>query len=262
MQKSHRNDKISSVGSSVYVANKVVCPECGATELRLSRLTSRQILKRLFYNPYRCGVCHFSFWKLSLLRLGFAVSALLVVVFMAMVFTLGYKHQEAISSSEELLFDDNLVKLAEQGNAIAQLKVGLRYALSPWNTKDDKLAAQWFEKAAEQGQLEAEYRYGYALLKGLGVVQDYKMAFFWLEKAARYGYADAQFALGEMYQYGLSVNSDNERAYLWFNLAAAQGVKGAASSRDLLVKQLSNSQITRLQAEAGVISRNEQAQAK
>ena len=74
--------------------------------------------------------------------------------------------------------------------------------------------------------------------------------------------ADAQFVLGEMYQLGLFVNSDNERAYLWFNLAAAQGVKGAASSRDLLVKQLSNSQITRLQAEAGVISRNEQAQAK
>ena len=100
------------------------------------------------------------------------------------------------------------------------------------------------------------------MLKGLGVVQDYKRAFFWLEKAARNGYADAQLTLGEMYQLGLAVNSDNERAYLWFNLAAAQGVKGASSGRDLLVKQLSKEQITRLQAEAGLISRNQQAQVK
>ncbi len=261
MRKSNQSEKIAHVSNNDY-ANKDVCPQCGATELRLSRLTSRHLLRRLFYNPYRCGVCHFSFWKLGWLRLGLGVIAGLVVIFMSVIFTLGYKHQDIASNHEDITIDDNLFKAAEQGDANAQLKLGLRYAFSPWNTKDEKLAAQWFEKAAGQGQFEAEYRYGFALLKGLGVVQDYKAAFFWLEKAAGSGYADAQFVLGEMYQLGLFVNSDNERAYLWFNLAAAQGVKGAASSRDLLVKQLSNSQITRLQAEAGVISRNEQAQAK
>jgi len=180
------------------------------------------------------------------------------VVFLALILTVEYKHQDAVANPKDNIIEDSLVNLAEQGDAKAQLKMGLRYALSPWNTKDDKQAAKWFEKAAEQGQVEAQYRYGYALLKGLGVVQDYNMAFFWLEKAARNGYADAQFTLGEMYQLGLSMNSDNERAYLWFNLAAAQGVKGASSARDLLVKQLSNNQITRLQAEAGLISRNQQ----
>lgn len=65
-----------------------------------------------------------------------------------------------------------------------------------------------------------------------------------------------------MYQLGLAVNSDNARAYLWFNLAAAQGFKGAASARDLLVKQLSNDQITSLQSEAGIISRNQQSLAE
>ena len=93
------------------------------------------------------------------------------------------------------------------------------------------------------------------------MVQDYNKAFYWLEKAARSGYADAQFALGEMYQLGIAMNSDNERAYLWFNLAAAQGIHGAASSRDLLVKQLTVNQITRIQTEASMISRN-QHQAK
>jgi len=182
----------------------------------------------------------------------------LVVFFVTTILIVEYKRQVTAVNPEAIASDDSLLNLAEQGDAKSQLKMGLRYALSPWNTKDDKKAFQWFEKAAEQGQVEAQYRYGYALLKGLGVVQDYKRAFFWLEKAARNGYADAQLTLGEMYQLGLAVNSDNERAYLWFNLAAAQGVKGASSARDLLVKQLSKEQITRLQAEAGLISRNQQ----
>jgi len=178
-----------------------------------------------------------------------------------MILTVEYKHKDAAINPEVTTIDDTLLNLAVQGDSTSQLKLGLRYALSPWDTKDNKQAAKWFEKAAEQGQIEAQYHYGYALLKGLGVIQDYKRAFFWLEKAARNGYADAQFALGEMYQLGVSVNSNNERAYLWFNLAAAQGVKGAANSRDLLVKQLSKAQITSLQDEAINISRN-QASAK
>jgi TPR repeat protein len=176
-----------------------------------------------------------------------------------MIIAVEYKQKDAAIIYKNTTVDDSLLNLAQQGDAKAQLKIGLRYALSPWNTKDDKQAAQWFAKAAEQGQIEAQYRYGYALLKGLGVVQDYKVAFFWLEKAARNGYADAQFSLGEMYQLGVFMNSDNERAYLWFNLAAAQGVKGAVSARDLLVKQLTKEQIIRLQSEAGTISRNQQS---
>lgn len=263
MRKSHRNlNKIRASMREDYSAKASVCPQCGDAEFRLSRQTSRHLLRRLFYNPYRCSVCHFSFWVLSLSRLFLGVCLVLVVFFVTTILIVEYKRQVTAVNPEAITSDDSLLNLAEQGDAKSQLKMGLRYALSPWNTKDDKKAVQWFEKAAEQGQVEAQYRYGYALLKGLGVVQDYKRAFFWLEKAARNGYADAQLTLGEMYQLGLAVNSDNERAYLWFNLAAAQGVKGASSGRDLLVKQLSKEQITRLQAEAGLISRNQQAQVK
>ena len=258
MQKPHRNDNKIRSGMSPYHAAKAgVCPQCQATELRLSRRSSKYLLRQLLYNAYRCNVCHFGFWRLSLSRLFFGVIAMLVVIFVVTILIVEYQHKEAAVNSEDTTIDDSLLNLAQQGDAKAQLKMGLRYALSPWNTKDDKKAAQWFKKAAEQGQVEAQYRYGYALLKGLGVVQDYKAAFLWLEKAARNGYADAQFAVGEMYQLGLFMNSNNERAYLWFNLAAAQGVNGAASARDLLVKQLSKDQIISLQTEAGIISRNQ-----
>ena len=263
MQKLDQNDnKIRSDISDYYASKADVCPQCKATELRLSRKTSRYFLKQLFYNPYRCSVCHFSFWTLSLSRLFLGISVVLVVIFLLIILVVEYKHPNAAVNIEALSIEDSLINLAEQGDAKAQLRLGLRNALSPWNSKDDKQAARWFQKAAEQGQVEAQYRYGYALLKGLGVIQDYKLAFFWLEKAARNGYADAQFVLGEMYQSGISLDADNERAYLWFNLAAAQGVKAAASSRDLLVKQLSKVQIISLQTEAGIISRNQQSLAE
>ncbi len=259
MRKSHRNDNrlFTNIGDD-YQTKANVCPKCKATELRLSRQTSRHLLRRLFYNPYRCSVCHFSFWLISWWRLFFVVSFVLVLIFSVMVLSIEIKRQGHDNNPVNSSIEDVINNLAEQGDAEAQLKMGLRYALSPWNTKDEKQAAQWFEKAAEQGQVEAQYRYGYALLKGLGVVQDYKMAFYWLEKSAHNGCAEAQFALGEMYQLGISIKSDNERAYLWFNLAAAQGLEGAASSRDLLAKQLTNNQIINIQTEAGIISRNQQ----
>ena len=262
MQEPPRNHNKNRSGMSPSYARKIsVCPQCQATELRLSRRSSKHLLRQLLYSAYRCHVCHFGFWCLNLSRLFLGAIAVLVVIFVVTILIVEYQHKEAVVNSEDTTIDDILLNLAQQGDAKAQLKMGLRYALSPWNTKDDKKAAQWFKKAAEQGQIEAQYRYGYALFKGLGVVQDYKAAFFWLEKAARNGCADAQFALGEMYQLGIFMSSDNERAYLWFNLAAAQGVNGAASARDLVVKQLSKDQIIRLQSEAGIISRNQQSPA-
>jgi len=184
MRKSHRNlNRVRASMSEDYSAKVSVCPQCGDTEYRLSRQTSRHLLRRLFYNPYRCSVCHFSFWVLSLSRLFLGASLVLVVFLVATILIVEYKHQDAAVSPETITSDDSLLNSAEQGDAKSQLKMGLRYALSPWNTKDDKKAIQWFEKAANQGQVEAQYRYGYALLKGLGVVQDYKMAFFLVGKS-------------------------------------------------------------------------------
>ena len=172
---------------------------------------------------------------------------------------MGSKEQATVDNSAQIVANDPIKSLAEQGDAEAELKMGLRYTSNAWEVKDDKIATQWFEKAAHHGQVEAQYRYGWALLKGLGVVQDYKTAFYWLEKAAQQGSPEAQLALGEIYHSGIGIKSDIERAYLWFNLAAAQGVESAASARDLVVQLLTPSQIAAMQEEAGHISRSQQA---
>ena len=98
---------------------------------------------------------------------------------------MGFKQEDIADLAQAAVASDPIKNLAEQGDAEAELKMGLRYTSNAWGIKDDKIAVLWFEKAAQQGQIDAQYRYGWALLKGLGVVQDYKTAFFWLEKAAQ-----------------------------------------------------------------------------
>ncbi|MHB1084979.1 MAG: tetratricopeptide repeat protein [Thiobacillus sp.] len=143
---------------------------------------------------------------------------------------------------------------AAQGDAEAQLQLGMRYAEGDGVMQNDKEAAKWFELAAKQGLSDAQYQYGLALLKGRGVVQDYHAAFSWIEKPALRGYSKAQYSLGELYRYGTGTPIDKARAYLWFNLAAAQGVDAAAKARDSLVWQLKPEQITAMQEEARRIS--------
>ena len=90
--------------------------------------------------------------------------------------------------------------LAEQGNALAQLGLGLMYA------------------------------------KGQGVPQDYAQALVWTRKAAEQGDARAQFDLGLTYANGKGVPQDYVRAHMWFNIAAAAAGASDASVRDLSVK--------------------------
>ena len=170
---------------------------------------------------------------------------------------MSFHQQPDIANSTQTDSNDQIKSLAEKGDAEAELQMGLRHTSIAWGIKDDKIAAQWFEKAAQHNQIEAQYRYGLALLEGQGVVQDYKAAFYWLEKAAQQGHAQAQFALGEIYHAGIALKADIERAYLWFNLAAAQGVESAASARDIVVKLLAPDQIAAMQEEASRISRGQ-----
>lgn len=119
---------------------------------------------------------------------------------------------------------EEVVKLAEQGNAEAQYKLGCSA------TKDYTQAAAWFRRAAEQGFAPAQNDLGWMYVKGLGVAQDYKKAFSWFTKAAIQGHASAQGALGWMYDSGQGVVQDYKQAASWYRKAAEQGVGEAQAS--------------------------------
>ena len=65
-------------------------------------------------------------------------------------------------------------------------------------------------KLAEQGDAEAQYRLGRLYTKGLGVPQDYTQAADLYRKAAEQGNAAAQRNLGWLYTKGLGVPQDYE----------------------------------------------------
>ncbi len=141
-------------------------------------------------------------------------------------------------------------KLAEQGNAGAQLFLGSMYAYGQGVPKDEQQAAAWLHKAAEQGHDGAQYILGSRYKDGRGVPKDEQQAVAWYRKAAEQGQAHAQIDLGLMYQGGRGVPEDNQSAYFWYLLASAQGDQDAAKFRDWVVRLLSPEQRAAAQASA------------
>jgi len=120
-------------------------------------------------------------------------------------------------------------KAAEQGNATAQVSLGVLYDGALEEVKgvpqDYAQAANWYRKAAEQGNGIAEFMLGRYYANGLGVPQDYVKAAAWYRKAAanQGGMpASAQSALGALYLYGRGVPKDYAQATAWFRKAADQ----------------------------------------
>lgn len=123
-------------------------------------------------------------------------------------------------------FNDILV-LAEQGDANAQLKIGNMYRLGKGINQDSKEAVKWLEKAANHGNSDIQFFLGGIYSFGKGISQDYKEAFRWLKESANQGNANAQYALGDMYHLGRGINQDYKIAIEWFEKSANQGNSNA-----------------------------------
>jgi len=102
-------------------------------------------------------------------------------------------------------------------------------------------------KSAEQGDARAQLNLGLKYYRGEGVPQNYKQALLWQTKAAEQGIADAQLILGVMYARGKGVKQNLKIAYAWESLAAVQGHKLAIKNRDTVAKKLSPRQLTQAQ---------------
>ena len=112
---------------------------------------------------------------------------------------------------------------AEQGNADAQWRLGVMYYKGEGVTKDYGQAINWFRKGAEQGSADAQWRLGYTYNRGEGVTKNYSQAVSWYRKAAEQGSANAQWMLGLMYYLGHGVAKDYGQAVSWYRKAAEQG---------------------------------------
>jgi TPR repeat protein len=125
---------------------------------------------------------------------------------------------------------DHWTKLAEAGDADAQLSIGLSYANGSGVPKDAAKALGWFQKAAIQGHSRAQFFFGQVLATGDGISTDSAEGAKWYQKAAEQGEADAQFSLAELYKIGDGVPQDAAKADEWYHKAAAQGNANALAA--------------------------------
>ncbi len=90
-------------------------------------------------------------------------------------------------SSLAASFQDELLKEANQGNPIAQWRLGDMYMDGDGVRQDYAEALKWFKLSADQGNPDAQWRLGLLYYSGEGVRQDYAKAKEWLGKSCDNG---------------------------------------------------------------------------
>ena len=84
-----------------------------------------------------------------------------------------------------------LTPLAKDGNAKAQVYLGIMYDDGDGVAQDQVQAVIWFQEAADQGFATGQSNLGNMYAKGRGVPQDYVEAMMWYRLAAEQGLATA-----------------------------------------------------------------------
>jgi TPR repeat protein len=109
-----------------------------------------------------------------------------------------------------------LTSLAEQGNARAQVLLGIIHSEGKGVKKDPVKARLWYRLAAEQGDTAGQFMLGLTYLDET----DQSNASAWIRRAARGGNSVAQRFLAKSYKYGwLGLPSDPQLASYWFERA-------------------------------------------
>lgn len=109
------------------------------------------------------------------------------------------------------------------GQAIADsLSDARKDAQLAYNAAHYEKAAKLFMPVAQQGDALAQCKLGDMYRVGAGVPQDYEEAVRWYRLAAEQGDASAQMLLGIMYENGRGVPKDYVLAHMWVNIAAAK----------------------------------------
>ena len=113
-------------------------------------------------------------------------------------------------------------------------------------------AARWYRRAAEQGDAGAQLNLGVIYGKGHGVAQDYTEGGRWYRLAAEQGNADAQYNLSLLYDKGQGVPQDYVQSHMWANIAAANGNSHAPVLRDDIALKMTTADISEAQRRARV----------
>lgn len=138
---------------------------------------------------------------------------------------------------------------ANQGDADAQFRLGLRYGNAVGDDLDLPRAAQWYRKAADQNHALAQYNLGVMFARGQGMPQDDATAAGWMHRAAEGGDAGGQYHFG-LRCHRASVNTLRSdatecriEAYKWLYLASVQGYGDSLTACQRVTMTMSRAEV-------------------
>lgn len=135
-----------------------------------------------------------------------------------------------------------LRKLANEGNPLAQLRLGDLYYHGKGIGEDETMAIHWWKKSAASGNAEAMYQIAHAYLFGSTVAKSVpdpdREAATWYFQAASAGHAEAAYTLGLLFIAGKGVVEDRNEAIRWFRSAASKGHVEARKAMETTEKSI------------------------
>jgi uncharacterized protein len=131
---------------------------------------------------------------------------------------------EATSSSEPTDLQSETRRLAEEGDADSQHKLGHAYFNGIGVPQDEAEAVRWWRKAADAGNTYALFPLGFAYYFGRGAPQDYAEAvkLFSKDISSVFGCSESGYSelfLGNCYFYGQGAPQDYTEAARWWREA-------------------------------------------
>lgn len=140
---------------------------------------------------------------------------------------------------------EELTRLANEGNPLAQFRLGGLYYHGRGVAEDENMAIYWWKKSAAAGNAEAMYQIAHAYLFGSGAAKSVadpdKEAAVWYFQAASAGHAEAAYTLGLLFIAGKGVVEDKNEAIRWFRVAAAKGHVEARKAMETTEKSAAQS---------------------
>jgi TPR repeat protein len=137
-----------------------------------------------------------------------------------------------------------LTQIANDGNPLAQLRLGDLYFHGKGVAEDENKAIYWWKKSAASGNAEAMYQIAHAYLFGntapKAVADPDREAATWYFKAASAGHAEAAYTLGLLFIAGKGVVEDRKEALRWFRVAADRGHAEARKAMETTEKAASS----------------------
>jgi TPR repeat protein len=128
-----------------------------------------------------------------------------------------------------------LLHAAENGDADAEMWLGVAYEENWFGTTDLHESIKWYRNAAETGQADAQMLMGNRYEIGHGVEQNYSLAAQWYQKAAEQvlplspGVSEARYHLAILYIQGRGVPRNYSQAYFWLRLVGPKDYASKAS---------------------------------